>query len=65
VLALEPESAIAEPPLASTITVAPVAIEVVSLCLLKILALGVIVFRPLDRELPIDLTMRPNPQTSL
>lgn len=45
-LPFEPESAIAEPPVAITITVAPVAIDVVSLYLPNILALGVMGFIP-------------------
>jgi hypothetical protein len=45
-LLLEPESAIAYAPVAATITVAPVAMDVVSLCLLNILALGIMVVRP-------------------
>jgi hypothetical protein len=65
VLLLEPESAIAFPPLASTITVAPVTIDVVSLCLLNIVGVRVMVVHPLHRWLVVDPTMRRAPWTSV
>src|SRR4051794_117024 len=62
---LEPESAIAKPPIATAIAAVPAAMEAVSLRLLKILCLRAMVVDSLRCELLVDPTMGRVPGNSM